>query len=252
VEAGDEDHGSGELHRGACVCRDHELRITERCLTEDLGFDRDLSFEDSLVHPIVAAFRKERSRHPGRGNTVGPAAGDRTLFTLRRGNDHRGATIFDAEQRVVWLAAYGYHRSGQADDAFKQFASLLQTGEIFPTAADYRRLGQERGRRFGETLPVHAERLTALALDQGGQIVSSTLGFELPVRIVAVIDRDLLELQVAFQAQDFDRERVNLALAALTGDDDPAWEVVGDLRGLPLEREIAFRLYRSIPSSRGS
>lgn len=129
-----------EPHLGAFVTVDYELRITERCLTQDLGLPVDTAFERALTHPIVTAFRAKRLTDPGDGETVGPHAGDRTLYKLRGRQRHRGATLFDPVQGVVWLCAYGFHESGEPDDASKLFAALIDSKTISPSSADYRRL----------------------------------------------------------------------------------------------------------------
>jgi hypothetical protein len=79
----------------------------------------------------------KRETTPVGAKTVGPAAGDRSLHHLGIGNDHRGVTWWDAAAQVVWLCAYGLHRSGEPDDAFHYFDQLLDSGSIYPTPADY-------------------------------------------------------------------------------------------------------------------
>lgn len=73
--------------------------------------------------------------------------------------------------------------------------------------------------------------------------VAGVLGRELPARLTASRDGDLLDLAVAFPARLIDEPRLHLALAALAADPEPAWEVVGELGGDPLADEVGFRLY---------
>jgi len=85
--------------RGSCICEAHELRITQRCLVEDLGYDAMSTFADASSHPIVRAFENQRSGNPIGTKTVGPAAGERTLYRIGYGHNHRGATWYDPPNR---------------------------------------------------------------------------------------------------------------------------------------------------------
>jgi hypothetical protein len=55
-----EEHGSNQdddaLGRSYVCSAGWELRITERCLTEDFEMHVDTSFADAAAHDIVAAF----------------------------------------------------------------------------------------------------------------------------------------------------------------------------------------------------
>lgn len=232
-----------ELHLGAFVTVDYELRITERCLTQDLGLAADTSFARALERPIVIAFRAKRTADPGDGETVGPRAGDRTLYKLRGGQRHRGATLFDSVEKVVWLCAYGLHTSGEPDDSYRLFAALIESKAIGPKADDYRRLGRERARRYRDLVRPHSDVLVKLAADRPGLAVAGLIGRQLPARLTASIDGDLLDLAVAFPTAMLDERRLHLALAALAADPEPAWEVIGELAGAPLTDEVGFRLY---------
>lgn len=233
-----------ESHLGAFVGTDHELRITERCLTSDLGFAADATFDQALRHRIVVAFRAKRAASPGDGETIGPQAGERTLFKLRARHRERGATLFDSVEKVVWLCAYGFHQSGESDDAYKLFATLIESKAIGPTAADYIRLRRERARRYQDLVSDHAEMLIKLGAAAPGHVVAGMLGRELPTRLTATQDTDLLDVTAAFPADSIQGPRVPLVLAALAGDPVPAWELAYDLAGVRLTDEVGFRMYR--------
>ena len=234
-----------ELHLGGCLCDNWELRVTERCLIEDLALTRETSFEEALGHPIVRAFKVQRANDPGSGDTVGPRAGRNTLFTLRHRHDHRGATLYDPDEGVVWLCAYGRHRSGEPDDAFALFRELIRDHRISPTPDDYLRLGRERKRRFRDRLPAAAEAALRDALAHPGTSRNLTLARELPIRLAAAHAGDLIELEVAFPAPTYERQRGSQVLAALAADEDPAWEPVWQVAGEATHDEIAFRMYRN-------
>src|SRR5689334_21297157 len=138
---------AGSLDRGSFICDlGHELRVTCRCLRDDLGIEPPAAFADLVDVEIVKALISKRAEHVGEGKTVGPRAGGATLYRLGRGDDHRGATWADLPNSVVWLCAYGFHRSGTEDDAFKKFRRLMEAGQMYPTVEDYEWLNEDRDR----------------------------------------------------------------------------------------------------------
>ena len=137
-------------HLGSLVCAaGHELRVTDRCLREDLSRSREATFEELAGrHGIVRAFSRERSGATAGVDTLGPRGGRRPLTVLRHTNDWRGVTWFDKETGVVWLCACAWHRSGQPDDAFPIFETLRDKDRIWPTEEDYEALLADRGGAF--------------------------------------------------------------------------------------------------------
>jgi len=176
--------------RGYLCSSGHELRITRRCLEEDLGEDPDdCSFEALCrVHPIVRAFRSRRSDSTGDGNTVGPAAGDMTVYTLRHSHHHRGATWHDEESNVVWLLAIGRHRSGQADDAFKHFQDLSERGCFYPEEGDLEDLLSDRSEEFIEWARISIPHLLENARKELGVELQITIGSEPVSCVVHVVE----------------------------------------------------------------
>jgi hypothetical protein len=240
-----------ELHRGGCVCRTHELRITGRCLVEDLGMTVETSFEDALRHPIVQAFQGKRLADTGSGKTVGPWAGGNTLFHLGVGDDHRGATWFDMDERVVWLCAYGWHRSGQKNDAFQLFTGLLHNDEIYPTTDDYRRLLLDRQRRFVDLIPRHADVARARAMKTRKVIIEAQLGHpldrQLGIRIIADVVADIAEIFVAFDPKGLNHEEIMLIVRSFVPEPEVMdWDWSESLAGTALRPdEIAVQLMTS-------
>ena len=237
------------FHRGTLLCKEYELRVTARCLREDLGERHVERFELERAqhHEIVRAFCSKRSESPTGTSSVGPMAGERTLYVLRQGHDHRGATWFDRGEGVVWLCACGDHRSGEADDAFQHFAALIEDELIYPEAADYERLNDERAERFVALAPQELQELLAAAEAQAGQEVRAVIGDVEELGIVVVVVETLDELFVACsQATLADYTRMTIILAALCPDrprDD--WDFV---RALPTRAlragEICFSIMR--------
>ncbi len=206
----------GECHLRSFVCRaGHELRVTERCVVDDLGFGRDTDFDTLLRHEMVRALRNQRHTVVHGTDTVGPAAGDDTLWVLRYGHHHRGATWFDAEENVVWLCAYARHRSGEPSDAFERFPQLIGAGLVRPTAADYEALRDDRAERFAAVVSVETQDLLAAARAQPGVEERRVIGTTQPVGLVVHVVETLEETYVAVFGDTTGLAQLQLLLAAL-------------------------------------
>ncbi len=234
----------GELQGGACLLEEYELRITQRCLSEDLRLGEGASFETALENPIVKAFRSKRAQVPISGKTVGPDAGADTLYHLGAGDDHRGATWFDPDERVVWLCACGLHRSGEAYDAFQLFGELIRDGAIYPTEFDYKTLFLEREARFVELAPQQALQARADAIARPGETIQVQLGHPsgryLAVRFDAEVADDLVQLTVAFKVAGLNQQQIYFIPACFSSE---SWELADNIGGAPIRSdEIAFQL----------
>ena len=237
------------FHRGTLICAEYELRVTARCLREDLGerHPERVELESAQRHEIVRAFCSKRRESPTGTGTVGPAAGERTLHPLRQGHDHRGATWFDREERVVWLCACGRHRSGEADDAFQHFDALRQSGLIYPEKGDYERLNDERAERFVALAPQDLTELLAAAEENAGEEVRAVIGGVEQIGLLVVVVETLDELFVACSQEALaDYTRVTIILTALCP--DRAWDEWDFVRALPTRAlragEICFSILR--------
>jgi len=133
---------------GSFVCADYELRVTHRCLEEDLGRPCSKPFEELSEHEIITAFVNRRADSPIDTRVVAPLTSRQTVYRLAYGHRHRGATWHDSANRVIWLLAYGQHEFEQQGDAFPYFKDLDARGKLFPSQADYRDLFRDRDRRF--------------------------------------------------------------------------------------------------------
>jgi hypothetical protein len=150
----------GGAHRRSYLCPDWELRITRRCLVEDLDFAADLEFEKARTrHDIVKAFVRERADKDNGAKTVSPLTCGETIYRLAHGDHHRGATWLDEENAVIWLCAYGWHESGTEDDAFPHFKALDADDRLLPDEEDYVALAEDEGFRFAEAIPLEAADL---------------------------------------------------------------------------------------------
>lgn len=234
------------FHRGSCICNDCELRLTRRCLVDDLGFREDSTFEEASGHPIVDAFISQRGRDPLGTKTVGPEAGKRTIYRLARGHDHRGATWYDERHSVVWLCAYARHRSGEPDDAFPYFRDLMAGNRMFPGVPDYELLFSDQGNRFAELAVGDAQEALERAVQEPGSEVETVLGLMVQVSVVVHSVDDLREIYVSFSLRGLTQELILVLLAAFRADAEFGdWELIGALPNRALrdeEAEIGYRL----------
>lgn len=192
--------------------------MTARCAVTDLGGTAEMMFEDLLRYPIVSTLRNERQTVVYGTTTVGPAAGDDTLWVLRSGNDHRGATWFDRTDKVVWLCAYGRHRSGEPEDAFQHFAALLRSGAILPTAADRQALAEDHAEQFAHVVGGEAPELLVAARARPGVEQRRVIGTTQPVGLLVHVVDTLEETFVAVYGDTTMLAQLQLLLVALYPD----------------------------------
>lgn len=206
---------SERYYLGSCISVvGHELRITERCLIDDLHEPVTSKFDDLMNrHEIVKAFRRERSSVTA-GDILRPSDGKQDLTVLRHGNDWRGVTWFDEEEKVVWLCACGWHRSGQSGDAFHLFASLRSGNQMRPTDDDYETLIVERSERFAAFVMIDAPVLLANARAEPEIEQNLLIGLE-SVSIVVQRLETLEETFVAFSVKNLMPTLYQLLLVSL-------------------------------------
>lgn len=190
----------GQAVGGAYICRDWELRVTARCLNEDLNADEATSFEAILGLEIIKAFVKDRSTHATASKQVSPLSSGQEVFRLGYGHDHRGATFYDKDESVVWLVAYGRHRSGAANDFFPYCKLLDREERLLPVQADIARMYRERDRRFIDAVTVEAPVALKAARETDGEY-RCTIGGELGAGIVLEVVQELeaTSITVAFK-----------------------------------------------------
>ncbi len=232
--------------RGSYVLANHELRITARCLEEDLETPRDTLIDDLLDHPIVKALIKDRATDPDAGKTVGPEADEDTIRRLGYGHDHRGATWWDRVERVVWLCAYhGRHRSGAADDPFKKhFPELIAAKRIKPAAVDYEVLFAERDERFVDLVHGDAQALLAEARLEPGTEKRAVVGGEANVGCLVEVVETLKETYVAFFIEQVTYERFVILLNAFYASRFEEWEQASEMPHRPIDEasgEVGYR-----------
>ena len=124
----------------------HQLRITHRCLVEDLGFTsgelgrplEDIAAGTSDAARFIRTFIEKRGADPVDEDSIeGLATGRIPIHPLRRGERIRGLTWHDRDANVVWLvAAHFAHRSGERSDSYAYFRGL-RADQLLPEELDY-------------------------------------------------------------------------------------------------------------------
>jgi hypothetical protein len=196
-------------------CDAYELRITRRCLEDDLEYFGEAPFEDLAKHEIVKALVKRRSDGPTDTREVSPLSSGKRVYRLAYGDRHRGATWYDERHGVVWLLAYAQHEFEDRGDAFPYFKELDAEGRLLPGPADYEALLRERDDRLQSELGHDAERLIREAHEAPGREVVGILGGAVEVTITITVVESLGELYVAVQMAGVAKEHFVLTLAAL-------------------------------------
>lgn len=120
------------------------MRVTARCLADDLLLSREYVTRDArsfcAEHEFLRAFVIKREGAPADGEPVKGIEPFPRFRSLHRGRT-RGVTVWDEEEDVCWLVAYGEtHASGEDRDCYNYFVSLGERGELMPTPDDYEAL----------------------------------------------------------------------------------------------------------------
>ena len=228
---------------GSFLCEDYELRITQRCLDEDLAANTTEPFDELAGHEIITAFVKRRRDQPYDTKTVAPLTTGQTVYRLAYGHRHRGATWHDDANGVVWLLAYAHHESGAEGDAFPYFKELDAADRLLPTSDDYELLFRDRDRRFTEVVAAEAAELLAAARAEPGEEHRATIGGQLGMGVVVEVVETLEEVYVAIKMGGLTQENLPILLAALFPEHDP--NAIEGARTMPKreldEDEIGFR-----------
>lgn len=201
------------FHGRFLVGPNRELRITERCLTEDLRRGPDAHLEDIQNHEIIRALVRER-RDKDIGRPLTGLTTQLPVGVLAHGHDHRGATWFDEQHGVVWLMAYRLHRSGQPDDFFPLVQELDAQDQLFPTETDYERLELDRADRFVKSVLIESQQLLKAGRATPEVEVSRELGGAYAVAVTVEVADDLESITVAFDLRTLRIPEHKLAILA--------------------------------------
>jgi hypothetical protein len=232
VQEDEEEKRRSRCIQGSYICAHWELRVTDRCLDEDLGRP-GASFEDVLNTPIIKAFTSKRAERTEDTRQVNDVRCKVPIWVLARGDDHRGGTLFDAENKVVWLVATRLHRSGAPDDFFPYCVALDRRRRLLPSAADYEKLFDERAERFVYQMRVEAPLLLQKAAASPGTEVTGVLGGRFGVAVTLEVDDDIEVTTVAIKVGETPWEQLMLILAAIHA--DGGWEPIDGMPHRELE-----------------
>lgn len=224
----------GRAVRRSFICERWEIRVTARCLEEDLGVSGEAEFADFEDVEIIKSLVKDRRARVEDTRQVAPLTSGVPVWVLSRGNDHRGGTWFDEEEQVLWLLAYGRHRSGTEEDFFPYCKQLDADDRLLPTAADYERMFDERGERF-----VHAVRIEAPLILRAAREAQEErrymLGGEFGARVAVEVDAGLgaEAVTIAFRVDSIPFSQVAIVLAAFHA--DGGWEPIARMPSRELD-----------------
>jgi hypothetical protein len=163
------------------------LRITRRCLIEDLEFgeaDVGLPLEElAQRHPMVRAFLDKRSQQGAGQETIQGLRSKIVAYSLHAGED-RGVTWHHEAGGVVWLLAAHFHRSGKPDDAYPYFRQLDAKGLLLPLREDYEALTRSQVPVLARSLLTDVPRILREAQANHGIIISAAIGGRVRVRLL--------------------------------------------------------------------
>jgi hypothetical protein len=165
----------------------HVLRVTKRCLLEDLGLPESAVELDpaELVdeNPLLRAFVERRSQLPTGQETVEGLTAKIVAYSLHSG-EYRGLTWHHERAGVVWLLAARFHRSGDPDDAYPYFRELGRAGNLLPTEEDIRRQVDAQAVDFARVLIEKVPAIVDQLRSNPGKILRGELGGRIGVRAV--------------------------------------------------------------------
>lgn len=203
-----------------------------------MGRKPSASFESLLGIEIVKEFVNARSDRTDDRKTISGLNTTLPVWVLSRGHDHRGATLFDEEERVVWLLAYGRHRSKSPDDFYRYCPELDASDVLLPTEEDYEKLFNDRGERFVDGLTVEAPIYLKVARDRQEEI-HVVIGGEMGVGVAIEIAGEAEATSIAVSLDTLDSSHLSLVLRAFHAEGE--WEDIGAMPSRPLgANEVAF------------
>jgi hypothetical protein len=229
----------GKAAASAYFCSGWELRITQRCLVEDLNASPEATFEEVRGLEIVRAFVRERTDRTKGNRQISPLTCGCEVWVIAHQHHHRGATWYDEHEDVVWLLAYGRHRSGEDDDFFPFCRALDAEDQLLPTVDDRELMLRERDRRFVEAVRVEAPVILAQARASPGEH-QHLLGGDVNAGIAVEVDEDLgaEAITIAFRLDAIDWDYVPIMLAAFSDGD---WQPIHRMPSRDLEAgEVAM------------
>lgn len=237
-------HERTTYYRGVTE-RDWDLRITARCLHDDLGLDSGAparAEEHQGVHRMVRAFVERRGQSPIGQETFrcGSEVTGRPLYTLHSGDD-RGATWHqesvppgietDYRLGIVWLLGVRPEHD---------YDGLCEV-DLLPTVADYQAFIDDSAQTFARALVEQVPELLSLADRHKGRVVEGLLADTVRVRLYRDPDEEAPLLTVAYSSRSQPNAmallpswQTRMVLAFFNSDEFASLSVVNDIGGEPL------------------
>ncbi|HSC21909.1 MAG TPA: hypothetical protein VLC07_09295 [Solirubrobacterales bacterium] len=239
------------FHRGSFLTAGWDLRVTFRCVEDDLDRDAADALDLARLHravDIIRSFVNKRRQKTDDTSPIEPLTSGRTVYALRHTHDHRGATWYDDRPslRTVWLCAYRLHRSGEPDDAYPYFKELEAEGRFFPTADDYDAFIEEKDERFAELAVVDAGELVEQARANPGVEIPGRVGGEHGVYVTVEAADDLEALYLVVDLNTLQTDWLETLLVAFDPNAEFAeWEQGKETPTRTVEDdEYVFSLHR--------
>lgn len=228
--------------------RHWDLRITRRCLREDLRLDPNASEsaeEHVEVHPLVRAFVERRGQSPIGQETFrcGTEVTGLPLYTLHFGDD-RGATwhqesvppgtASEYKLGIVWLLGVRTEHD---------YDGLCALGDdLLPTTEDAQGFIDDQAYTFARVLVEEVPLLLDRAELNRGQIIEAVIGDGIRVRLFCDPDDQAPLLTVAISSRPLPgvvtlvpQWQARLVLAFFPADNFATLSVANDIGGQPLE-----------------
>lgn len=201
---------------------DRELRVTRRCLEEDLGGKKDGTLEDVAKHPIVRALLRERETKTTGTRQVSQLRSGKEIWVLTQGQRDRGGTWYEADRDIVWLVAAWHHESGSPDDFFPYCRQLDKDGRLSPSQEDYKELLLAQNQWLAARIMIDAPLLRKRARATGEE-VSGQIGGKFGVKVAIEVADEIEAISVAFDLRTLQNPRtMNAILAAIEAEGE--WE----------------------------
>lgn len=218
---------------------ERRVRVTIRCLIEDLGAELPpLEEEIASDHPLIEETKRIARTAPEGLKRV--LSIESPLVYRIRHSVWRGAIWVDDSQGLVWLLAAKQREEGSPDDAYEHFEGLSRAARLLPGDDDYRRDRLESSSRFLAAAQREVPDLLDAARSSGGE-VDVALGGSVPVRVISTVAENLEETWVAVSLRDTEDTFINTRIRdvifaifeeSLHGGE---WELIADWPGGPLE-----------------
>lgn len=234
---------SGPVDRavgGSYLCTGYELRITARCLADDLDWRPGARFADLAEQASVTAFVSRRAESPTNSRLVGPLRSPHQIYWLAGGEAGEGATWYDEDNDVVWLLASA--DVGDSESAARRLQRLDQQQILLPNEGDYRALFLDRDNRFSEACRYVAPQLLETARANPGVEHFERIADRVGVSLIIDELTSLQEACVIVQARGLTPEYLSIILASFfPGSFDEIESPSEVLRRHPDQVEFAFR-----------